>query len=537
MDSVIKVLIISEDLVSASSIQHLVKGDSAIVCSFLEDIDEDYLYTDDKLTNFFHKSETDVIILCDSFLQFSILELIKMFKQKGILIPIIVFSTRNETTLVVEVVKAGAENFLVREYLDSSKITDAIYSALQTSKKQKQLEEIRLENQKLSEAMEQNMDRAKRLHRHFFPLVLPEIDGIELEAFYEPAHNIGSDYYNFVNLKDQLIVYVVDVSGSVIDGAFINIFIRQKINRYLYVELLDNDKISPKELLNFLAKHFLKEQFPEEYFICLYVAVLDLSSRYLTYSNAGIQVPPLIVNKGELLPLSLGGLPISSAIDLELLSYEEETLYLDEASTFIISTDGIVESIIDGDIYGIERFQQLVLDYYFLPPKELKNVINADLKDILKKHITHDDITYVILQTAFNVIDEKQFIIKGDSYTIEDIIEQITSMLGTYTKEVNGLLVGFNEMVYNAIEHGHKFNNSKKIVINIEVNQVYCLITIEDEGEGFNWRSRMNKKLDIMNFEERGRGIIFTKASCDHFTYNEKGNKVYLYKKIQLFES
>lgn len=359
MDFVIRVLIVSQEVRSDSFILNLLKADSAIICSFLGNVDQDDLYTE-QLTNLFHENETDVIILCDSFQKISILELIKIFKQKDIPIPIIVISLRNETTFAVEVIKAGAENFLVREQLNYSNFTDAIYSALQTREKQRQLEKIRLENQKLSQAMEQNIEKAKRLHRHFFPLVLPEIKGIELAAFYEPAANIGSDYYNFIHLKDQLIVYVVDVSGSGIDGAFINIFIRQKINRYLYVEVVDNDNVSPKELLNFLAKHFVKEQFPEEYFICLYVAVLDLNSNCLTYSNAGIQVPPILVNNGRFIALELGGLPISSVIDMELLSYEEETVYLEEASTFIISTDGIVESIVDDDIYGIERFQQLV---------------------------------------------------------------------------------------------------------------------------------------------------------------------------------
>jgi serine phosphatase RsbU (regulator of sigma subunit) len=396
--------------------------------------------------------------------------------------------------------------------------------ALMLEKKSNELE-------KAYDAIEKNIKKAKRLHRHFFPIELPEIEGIELEAFYEPAHNIGSDYYNFVHLKDQLIIYVVDVSGNGIDGAFINIFIRQKINRYLSVEIKDDDNVSPKELLNFLAKHFVKEQFPEEYFICLYVAVLDLTSKCLTYSNAGIQVPPMIVNNGKLTSLNLGGLPISSVIDIELLSYEEETTYLDEASTFVISTDGIVESIVDDDIYGIERFQQLVLEHYYLPPKELKNVINTDLNNVFKKQKSHDDITYVILKTSSKVIKEKQFIMKSDCQAVEYIVGQMTSWLETYTNSVNCLLVGFNEMVYNAIEHGNKFELSKKVSINIEVNSVYILITIEDEGEGFNWRSCMNKVLDIMNFEERGRGIIYTKASFDYFTYNEKGNKVYLYKK------
>jgi serine phosphatase RsbU (regulator of sigma subunit)/anti-sigma regulatory factor (Ser/Thr protein kinase) len=532
MEAAIRVLIVSQDEGVNSLIQYLLKNNLGIVCTFLKNSEQNDLFAD-KLADLFQDGETEVIILCDCLQQLNIIELIKLLKQRKNLIPIIVISTRNETPYAVEVIKSGAENFLVQEFLNSVLLSDAIYGALQNKEAEKQLEKVRIENQKLVQGMEKNINKAKRLHRHFFPIDFPEITGIELAAFYKPAANIGSDYYNFIHLNGQLIIYVVDVSGSGIDGAFINIFIRQKINRFLYVEKLADDRISPKKLLNFLAKHFLAEQFPEEYFICLYVAVLDLNSRYLTYGNAGFQIPPMIAYNGELTLFNLGGLPISSLIDMELLSYEEEKIYFNEGSTLVITTDGIAESEVDGGIYGIERFQELVLAYSFLPPKELKKVINADIADILNTDKTHDDITYVIMQTPDKVLAKKQLIIKSDCHEVEIIVEEIATWLETYTKEINGLLVGFNEMVYNAIEHGNKFAISKKIIINIVVKQVYILITIEDEGEGFNWWSRMNQQLDIMNFEERGRGIIFTKASFDYFTYNKKGNKVFLYKKIE----
>lgn len=658
MEAAINVLIVSK--AEESLVEHLLKGESTIHTTFIKDfVEEDFLTS--KLTNFFEDSQADVILLCDSFQTFSILELIKLFKQTELLIPTVVISKRNETKLAVEVMKAGAENFLVEGTLDCEELLDAIYSALQAREEQKRVKKVEIENKKLLQAIEQspvsvvitkadtnkieyanpmftkltgytsdeihgkspkllksgkktkseyrnlwdtilsgstwhgefinrkkdgelycvnavispikvnnnetthfvgihqdisekkeaelklkkkseeleqayqaieaNIKKATNLHRHFFPTSLPKISNLEMEAFYEPAHGIGSDYYNVIQVKHQLLLYVVDVSGSGIDGAFINIFIRQKINRFLYLENLDKE-ISPKELLNFMANQFVKEKFPEEYFICLYVSVLDLETNNLTYSNAGIQVPPVIISNGQMHTLQLGGLPITCAIDSELLVYEEESIYFSEDSTMLISTDGIVESVINGEMYGIERLHKLVLDHYFLPPYLLKNAINEDIAPIINKHITHDDITYVILQNGFEIIDKKSFQINSDCNDVECVVGKIKEWLFNYTAEVNILLVGFNEIVYNAIEHGNKFDVSKQVSINIEVKKSHILITVEDEGEGFNWRSQMKKTLDITNFEERGRGIIFTKASFDYITYNDKGNVAYLYKQI-----
>lgn len=667
MDAAIKVLILSEDEGFFSLIQKLIIDDKSIVCSLIKSIDDEVLITD-KLTSFFENIEADVIVVSDSFLKFSILELIKLFKRRRIFIPILVVSQRNEISLAVEVIKGGGENFFVEEQLSSRLFTEAIYSALQSYQEQEQLEKVRLENQKLStvinqspvsvvitkaetnkieyanpmfskltgysfvevigqspnilksgvklaneyeelwntilsgltwrgefvnrkksgelycvsstispvkmnnsetthyvgiheditlqkeaelklkryaerlekksnelekayQAIEQNIKKAKRLHRHFFPTSFPQIDNIQLEAFYKPAHNIGSDYYNFIKIKNQLIVYVVDVSGSGIDGAFINIFIRQKINRFLYAEMVDEEIISPKLLLNYLAKNFILEKFPDEYFICLYVCVLNLETNLMTYSNAGIQVPPAIASKGQLYTLNLGGLPISSAIDTDLLSYEEETVFFDKNSSLLISTDGIVESEINGEMYGVDRLHQLVLNHHYLPPKALKNAINRDIDEIFNSTTAHDDITYVIVQHSSKTIDSKDFFINSNVTEVEEVVQQITELLLKYTFDVNCILVGFNEMIYNAIEHGNKFHHAKQVHIHIEVKDQFILISIKDEGEGFNWRAGMKKQLDFMNFEERGRGIIFTKASFDFVTYNKKGNMVYLFKK------
>ncbi|UTW69021.1 ATP-binding protein [Anaerobacillus sp. HL2] len=98
-----------------------------------------------------------------------------------------------------------------------------------------------------------------------------------------------------------------------------------------------------------------------------------------------------------------------------------------------------------------------------------------------------------------------------------------------YTIDVYCILVGFNEMIYNAIEHGNKFHPSKQVHIHIEIKEEFILIAIKDDGEGFNWRAGMKKQLDFMNFEERGRGIIFTKASFLITLLIIKRNIVYLF--------
>ena len=49
---------------------------------------------------------------------------------------------------------------------------------------------------------------------------------------------------------------------------------------------------------------------------------------------------------------------------------------------------------------------------------------------------------------------------------------------------------------------------------------------IEDEGEGFDWRSQKERNENADGFELHGRGIMMATHFTENLTYNEKGNAV-----------
>lgn len=94
------------------------------------------------------------------------------------------------------------------------------------------------------------------------------------------------------------------------------------------------------------------------------------------------------------------------------------------------------------------------------------------------------------------------------------------------------LVMGIEEMVVNAIEHGNKFNINKKVTVEIILASHYILATVEDEGEGFDWRKKISSPMELCGSKERGRGIPLAALCCDSIYYNLKGNKAYLFKKL-----
>ena len=92
--------------------------------------------------------------------------------------------------------------------------------------------------------------------------------------------------------------------------------------------------------------------------------------------------------------------------------------------------------------------------------------------------------------------------------------------------------MALHEIIVNAAEHGNQMQAEKKVVIDLEINSESIAAEVKDEGRGFDWQKRLKEDFNISSDSERGRGVMMTARGCDDFYYNKKGNKAYLFKKI-----
>lgn len=83
-----------------------------------------------------------------------------------------------------------------------------------------------------------------------------------------------------------------------------------------------------------------------------------------------------------------------------------------------------------------------------------------------------------------------------------------------------------SEVVTNAIEHGNKNDESKKVVIEFRLNQGRSECWVEDEGEGFN-REDIADPLATENLLEDGsRGIFLIERMADQVVYENGGRRI-----------
>lgn len=113
--------------------------------------------------------------------------------------------------------------------------------------------------------------------------------------------------------------------------------------------------------------------------------------------------------------------------------------------------------------------------------------------------------------------------------------------------------VGISELLINAIEHGNlgidaeeksklqhenrwlseinrrlRLPQYKNKIVNItfEYSQKSITLIVEDQGQGFNWRTYMEDPTEV-NLKQNGRGILMAKNLVfTTLSYSEKGNTV-----------
>ena len=94
----------------------------------------------------------------------------------------------------------------------------------------------------------------------------------------------------------------------------------------------------------------------------------------------------------------------------------------------------------------------------------------------------------------------------------------------SYEEKTEWLANGRNMLDLIAIKRQNPEIAKKKIKICYHIQKTITKISIEDEGEGFNWKKRINEEISPST---HGMGIRMSLGMVKNLVYNEKGNKVF----------
>ena len=118
---------------------------------------------------------------------------------------------------------------------------------------------------------------------------------------------------------------------------------------------------------------------------------------------------------------------------------------------------------------------------------------------------------------------------------IDEVCKRVTLFLEEKQENIAPHLFAINlvlrEGLTNAVRHGNQNDPKKLVDFQLEIDRAkVILFKIEDQGEGFDWKKQQN--FDLPGEADHGRGIPIMKTYFTRYSYNKKGNLLYLEKTI-----
>ncbi|NLJ33058.1 MAG: PAS domain S-box protein [Firmicutes bacterium] len=377
--------------------------------------------------------------------------------------------------------------------------------------------------EKLYTKLDEEMNKAREVHLRTLPQELPTIKGLSFAAHYQPAARLGGDFYDVEQVGDKLIIYLSDVTGHGVDGAMLSMFVKHTIRGYL--SFAPAGDIRPEKILRHLSTQFQRKNLPREYFICIFLSVLNLKNMELTYTAAGFQDAPLVqLGNGEKLKLVSKGLFLSPTFSAGLLNLKEDSIRLTPGTTILFNTDGLTEQRVEGGYYGT-RLPGIFYENSHLPPQLLKSVIQEDFRNHNGGSLQgDDDITFLILQLNPGPKIKKKLVLPSHYQGLEYLQREVSHLVGN-SKGANLFLACLHELTSNAMEHGNRLDKEKTVTIEITITENLFQASVQDQGEGFDWRQQIDKPLELEGISARGRGIAMVRICSNGLFYNELGNR------------
>jgi ketosteroid isomerase-like protein len=204
------------------------------------------------------------------------------------------------------------------------------------------------------ERVEQELQVARSIQQASLPQEVPEPEGWQISPFYQPAREVGGDFYDFLELPNgRLGIIVGDATDKGVPAALVMASARSMLRA---VARASN---SPGDVLG-RVNDPLTTDIPPNMFVTCFYAILDPESATLSYANAGHDLP-YVRRGGECEELRATGMPLGL---MPGMSYEEKEINLEAAEGALFYSDGLVEAHDPkGEMFGFPRLRKLVAEH------------------------------------------------------------------------------------------------------------------------------------------------------------------------------
>jgi len=246
-------------------------------------------------------------------------------------------------------------------------------------------EQEELKSLRHKQDLQQASEIQQSLIKKSFP-AFPNRKDIDLYAIYEPARVVSGDLFDYFFIdEDNLAFTIGEVSGKGIPaGIFMSV--AQTIIR--------NKAIAGKKAKDIVidANTELSTSNKHQYFLTLFLGVLNLKTGVLNYCNAAHDFPFVLKSNGSISELKeTHGLPLGLYAEKE---YKDSNIIIGKGDTIVLYTDGVTELFNEGkNQFGVERFKENLVRLAGLDPTDMVKTVHEVLKQFKGEAPQADDMS------------------------------------------------------------------------------------------------------------------------------------------------
>ena len=255
--------------------------------------------------------------------------------------PIIVISSTDEIDNVIDVVRMGAWDFIVKPIVSLRILKHTIEKAFEKSRLIQDNIEYQKNLEETNRKLKQEMLMAQHIQKRLFPPQNLELGAYLFDYNIFPSMFLSGDFVDYFLIDENNIgFYIADVSGHGVQSALVTVFLRSFIRKYRdeFENNISENILDTDQLLYLLNKELVNDEFDKH--LTIVYGILNCQENSLTFTNCG-HYPYPILNQNDKSELLMSSNPPVGLFNDQ--TFYGQKIKLTKSFQLSLFSDGILE--------------------------------------------------------------------------------------------------------------------------------------------------------------------------------------------------
>jgi serine phosphatase RsbU (regulator of sigma subunit) len=266
-------------------------------------------------------------------------------------IPVVMISASDETETVVKCIELGADDYLPKPF--NPVILQARVGASLEKKRLRDRERLH------AESLERELAIGREIQATFLPESIPQPDGWEIAARFEPARQCAGDFYDtFLLTGDRIGLAIADVCDKGVGAALFMALFRSLIRSTAEQAARDSesDEIVRRAVVG-TNDYIARTHGRTNMFATLFFGIAETATGEIRYINAGHEAPLMLAASGAVVATLA---PTGPAVGLLPDSpFTVGKIDMARGETLFAYTDGVTDARGNDEFFGRDRLLAL----------------------------------------------------------------------------------------------------------------------------------------------------------------------------------